>query len=159
MNNTHLQSPVSPQQNVHERHHQQPASSITQPTSHISTFEAPGTTAPVHAVLLDDPPRVVVTIDDDEDDLGTDIRVDEEVKRVKMGNSRLRRRCRRLRIKLASIGEDSRGVLTKCAHDNFEASLVPAFSGQPLISSPLFLSCHVSGICSNFFSGCTSPIC
>ena len=67
------------------------------------------------------------TIDDDEDDLGTDIRMHEELKRVKMDNSRLRRRCGRLRIKLASIGEDSRAVSTKCAHVNLETSLVPAW--------------------------------
>ena len=66
--------------------------------------DAVETTAFVHALLLDDPPRAVVTIDDDDDDLGTDIRMHEELKRVKMENSRLRRRSGRLRIKLASIG-------------------------------------------------------
>ena len=68
-----------------------------------------------------------MTIDDDEDDFGTDIRMHEELKRVKKENSRLRRRCGRLRIKLACIGEDSRAVSTKCAHVTLEASLVPAW--------------------------------
>ena len=83
---------------------------------------------PVHALLLDDPSRAVVTIDDDEDQLGIDICMHEELKRAKTENSRLRRRCGRLRIKLASIGEDPRGerVSTKCAHVNLEASLLPA---------------------------------
>ena len=89
--------------------------------------DAAETTASVHALLLDDPPRAVVTIDDDEDDFGTDIRMHEESKPVKMGNSSLRRRCGRLGIKLASIGEDSRAVSTICAHVNWEASLVPAW--------------------------------
>ena len=88
--------------------------------------DAAETTASVHALLLDDPPRAVVTIDDDEDDFGTDARMYEELKRVEMKNSRLRRRCGPLRIKLASIGEDSRAVSTKCAHV-LEASLVPAW--------------------------------
>ena len=89
--------------------------------------DAAETIASVHALLLDDPPRAVVTIDDDEDDFGTNIRMHEESKRVKVENSRLRRRCGRLRIKLASIGEDSRVVSTKCAHVNLEASFVPAW--------------------------------
>ena len=87
--------------------------------------DAAETSASVHALLLDDPPRAVVTIDDDEDDFGTDIRMHEELNRVKMENSRLSRRCGRLRIKLASIAEDPRAVSTKCAHVNLEASLVP----------------------------------
>ena len=62
----------------------------------------------------------------DEDDLGTDICMYEELKRAKIENSRLRRRCGRLRIKLANMEEDGRGVSTKCAHVNLEASLVPA---------------------------------
>ena len=37
--------------------------------------DAAETTASVHALLLDDPPRAVVTVDDDEEDLGTDIRM------------------------------------------------------------------------------------
>ena len=73
------------------------------------------TSASVHALLLDDPPRAVVTIDDDEDDLDTDICMCEELKRAKMENSRVRRRCGRLRMKLTSTGKDSRGVSTKCA--------------------------------------------
>ena len=71
-------------------------------------------------LLLDDPPRAAVTIDDDEGDLGTDIRMFEELKCVKMENSRFRRQCGRLRIKLARIGEDSRGVSIKCADVNLE---------------------------------------
>ena len=75
----------------------------------LGVDDAAEISASVHALLLDDPPRVVVTIDDDEDDLGTDICMYEELKRAKMEHSRLRRRCGRLRIKLASIGADSRG--------------------------------------------------
>ena len=89
--------------------------------------DAAETAASVHALFLDDPPRAVVTIDEDEDDFTIDIRMYEELKRVKMENSRLRRRCGRLPIKLASLGEDSRAVSTKCAHVNLEASLVPAW--------------------------------
>ena len=47
--------------------------------------------ASVHALLLDDLPRAVVAVDDDEDDVVSDIRIHEELKRVKMENSRLRR--------------------------------------------------------------------
>ena len=80
-------------------------------------------------------PRAVVTIVDDEDDFGTDVRMHAELKRGKMENCRLRRRCGRLRIKLAIIGEGSRAVSTKCAHVNFEASLVPAWYDLPSIVS------------------------
>ena len=123
--------------------------------------DAAETTASVHALLLDDPPRAVVTIDD-EDDLGTDIRMHEELERVKMENSRLRRRCGRLRIKLVSIGEDSREVFNQVCTCQFgtvtRTSLVRLFfSCQLLICMPL-LDGHVSETFSIFFSGCTSPI-
>ena len=84
------------------------------------------TRASVHALLLDDPPRAVVTNDDDEDNLGTDICMHEELKLAKMEISRLKRRYGRLRIKLATSGEDSRGVPSKCANVNLEASLLSA---------------------------------
>ena len=51
--------------------------------------DAAETTASVHAFLLDDPPRAVVTIDDDEDDFGTDILMLEELKLVKNGKLQL----------------------------------------------------------------------
>ena len=121
--------------------------------------DAAETSASVHALLLDDPPIAVLTIDDD---LGTDICKYEELKRAKMENSSLGRRCGRLRIKLASIGEDSGGGFNQVCTSQFgnvtRTSLVrPFFICQFLICIPL-LSCHVSGTCSNFFSGRTSPI-
>ena len=90
--------------------------------------DAAETTASVYALQLNDPPRAVVTIDDDEDDFGTDIRMHEELKRVKM------------------VGSVARTSLVRLF-----------FSCQVLFFMPL-LGCHASGTCSNFFSGCLSPI-
>ena len=77
--------------------------------------DAEETIASVHAFLLDDPPRAVVTIDDD-DDFGTDIRMHEELKRVTWET-----------LGSDFDAEDSRAVSTKCARVNLEASLVPAW--------------------------------
>ena len=91
----------------------------------------------VHALLLDGPPQAVVTIDDDgDDDIGTCMCIHEELKRAKMENAKLRRRYARLRIKLASCGEDPRGVSTKCATYNGECSTVNFEATIPRASQP-----------------------
>ena len=61
-----------------------------------------------HVILLDSPPEGVMTVDDADEGLGSDIR--NESKRAKMENAKLRRRYARLRMKFASCGEDPRGV-------------------------------------------------
>ena len=126
-----------------------------------SIGDAAETTASVHALLLDDPPRPVVTIDDD--DLGTDIRMHEELKRVKIEkNSRLRRRCGRLRIKLERIGEDSRGVSTSVHMSIWKRHSYQLGTTFLQLSVLDFHSTFELSIfwntCSYFFLGCTPPI-
>ena len=80
-----------------------------------------------HAFLFDGPPQVVVTFDDDEDGfLGNTICLHEELKRATMEDAKIRRRYARLRLKLASCGEDPKDVSTKCATSNGRA-----FNRQP----------------------------
>ena len=95
------------------------------------------------------------TIDDDEDDFGTDIRMHEELKRVKMENSRVRRPMRtasnQARKHWRRLETGFNQVCTFQFESVTRASLVrPFFSCQFLICMPL-LGCHVSGTCSNLF--------
>ena len=104
-----------------------------------------GTSAFVHAFLLDDPPRAVVTIDDDEDDLGTDICMYEKLKRAKM------------EWKTPGSDVDADGFKSSSqALGRTREGVQPSvhmsiwISCELLVCIPL-LSCNVSGTCINFF--------
>ena len=125
--------------------------------------DAAETTASVHALLLDDPRRAVVTIDDDEDDFGTDIRMHGELKRVKMeklqAQTSMRTASNQARKHWGGLERGFQPSVHMSIWNRHSYQLGTTFLQLSVLDFAChFLGCHVSGTCSNFFSGCTSPI-